>query len=277
MQFTKKKKVGFQIMSKISSAIKTNDNDGLEINRIQRNYHEEPQHIDVNEFKKVIESRRSIRRFLPDPIPEKIMLECLRLATLAPNSSSLQPWEFYWVKTLELKKVLAAYCMSQPAATTAAELIVCVARTDTWKRNSIELLEQMRRTASPSESTVTYYSKLLPMQLSTSAWWVPVKWVIYNLPGLFKPMMRFPVGKSDLKIWAIKSTSLACQNLMLSLRSHGFDSCPMEGFDEVRVKKLLNLPRGAHVAMVLAAGKRNIGGVYGPQIRLPIENFVFTI
>lgn len=202
----------FKIMSKISSAVKSNHIDGLEINRIRKNYHEDPPTINVNEFRIVIESRRSIRRFLPDPIAEVVMLDCLRLATLARNSSSLQPWKFYWVKAAESKRTLAEQCMAQPAAATAAELIVCVARTDTWKRNSFELIEQMRRTASPSESTVAYYSKRLPIQLSTAFWWIPVKWAIFNLSGLFKPMMRFPLDKSDLKIWAIKSVSLACQN-----------------------------------------------------------------
>lgn len=61
-----------------------------------------------------------------------------------------------------------------------------------------------------------------------------------------------------MKIWATKSTALAAQNLMLALRAHGYDSCPMEGFDEHRVKKLLNLPGKGLVTMYWrpAGGRR---------------------
>ena len=34
-----------------------------------------------------------------------------------------------------------------------------------------------------------------------------------------------------MAVWAHKSTALACENLMLSLRAYGYDSCPMEGMD----------------------------------------------
>ncbi|HET8705473.1 MAG TPA: nitroreductase family protein, partial [Pseudomonadales bacterium] len=57
--------------------------------------------IDVEEFRKVVRSRRSVRRFLPDPVPDDVLNECLDLAMLAPNSSNLQPWEFYVIKSPE--------------------------------------------------------------------------------------------------------------------------------------------------------------------------------
>lgn len=59
--------------------------------------------IDVEEFRKVVRSRRSIRRFKPDPIPRDVLSECLELATLAPNSSNLQPWEFFVVESADLR------------------------------------------------------------------------------------------------------------------------------------------------------------------------------
>ena len=87
------------------------------------------------EFEKVVRSRRSTRVFHDEPIPEKVMRRCLDLTVLAPNSSNLQPWEFYWVRDKQKKEKLIRYCLSQPAATTAQELVVCVARLDTWRRN----------------------------------------------------------------------------------------------------------------------------------------------
>ena len=51
----------------------------------------------------------------------------------------------------------------------------------------------------------------------------------------FKPVLRSPIYKHELFEVVTKSTALACQNLMLGL-AEGFDSCPMEGFDEKNKK-----------------------------------------
>ena len=61
---------------------------------------------------------------------------------------------------------------------------------------------------------------------------------------------------------------------MLSLRAYGYDSCPMEGYDSKRIKKILNLPKDAVVVMVISAGKRAVGGVYGPRIRFDENRFL---
>lgn len=60
----------------------------------KRYYEPAPQDIDVEQFKKVVESRRSVRKFTDKPIPEDVLDACLDLALLAPNSSNLQPWTF---------------------------------------------------------------------------------------------------------------------------------------------------------------------------------------
>ena len=96
----------------------------------KRYYEPAPQDIDVANFRKVIESRRSVRKFTDKPIPSEILDECLDLALLAPNSSNLQPWTFYVVQNPSKKKQLVKACLGQLAAKTASELIVCVARTD---------------------------------------------------------------------------------------------------------------------------------------------------
>src|SRR5665647_883761 len=76
-------------------------------------------------FKELVYARRSIRKFTDEQIPDHIVEECLDLALLASNSSTLQPWEFYRLKSEQIKKDVAYACFSQPAATTASELIVC--------------------------------------------------------------------------------------------------------------------------------------------------------
>ncbi len=232
------------------------------------------------EFEKVVRSRRSTRAYTEEQIPETVVRQCLELATLAPNSSNLQPWEFYWIRDPLKKKELARLCLSQPAATTAQELIVCVARLDTWKRNAKMMLEKFDSAATPPPAAVLeYYHKVVPLAYGQGPFYLfgPFKKLLLQLLALRRPLPRGPAGKADMRVWAHKSTALACENLMLSLRAFGYDSCPIEGMDERRIQKLLKLPQAAEVCMVISAGKRAENGIYGPQLRLDKARFIFEV
>ena len=52
-------------------------------------------------------SRRSIRRFKPDPVPDELILKILDVARYAPSARNSQPWVFIVVKDPEVKKRLA--------------------------------------------------------------------------------------------------------------------------------------------------------------------------
>ncbi|MFQ5428579.1 MAG: nitroreductase family protein, partial [Thermodesulfobacteriota bacterium] len=54
---------------------------------------------------------------------------------------------------------------------------------------------------------------------------------------------------------AMRSCGIAAQTLMLTAKSMGYDSCPMDGFDFEKVGKLINLPADHVVAMFVAIGK----------------------
>jgi nitroreductase len=49
------------------------------------------------------------------------------------------------------------------------------------------------------------------------------------------------------------------------------DTCPMEGFDSKRVKKILGLPKSAEISMIIGCGYRDNNGIYGPRFRVPFE------
>jgi len=224
-------------------------------------------------FIEIVESRRSIRLFDKTPVPEEVIQKCLDLALLAPNSSNLQPWEFIWVKSPEKKAELVKACFSQAAAATAAELVVCVARTQTWKRNCEDMKKQLtahaeKGTRIPKAATY-YYHKLVPFSYTQGPFSLLgyLKRLFFFFIGFKKPVPREPTSRHQMEIWATKSVALACENFMLALRAFGFDSCPMEGMDSRRVKKMFSLPKDALVPMVIAIGKRLADGVTLPQIR----------
>lgn len=243
-------------------------------------YSEELPEIDAVEFEKVINSRRSVRVYTDEIIPDEIVDKCLDIALLAPNSSNLQPWEFYRIKTPEKKKMVAKFCYNQPAARTAQELIVCVARRDTWNKHAKQMLALINSSKeNPPRSVQSYYKKLVPIVYNQGPFGIfaPIKKIVMALKGMTGVINREPATIADMRIWMHKSTALACENLMLAFRAYGYDSCPMEGFDSKRVKKLLRLPAKAEVCMIISAGKRATNGVYGPRIRFPREQFIFEV
>ena len=108
-------------------------------------YKEEAISLNKKEFIKVVESRRSVRIYDQTKVKESDMMQCLELALLSPNSSNLQPWEFYWVRDKNKKEDLITACFSQNAAKTAQELIVAVSRIDTWRRNRDLILKDYKK------------------------------------------------------------------------------------------------------------------------------------
>lgn len=237
-------------------------------------------YFNPSEFKKLVQARRSVRKYTTEKIPDNIVHECLDLAMLAPNSSGLQQWEFYRVVTPAVKEKIIYACLSQSAAKTASELIVCVARRDTWRKHSKQMLEAYEKLPTPTPKVVKiYYGKLVPF-FYTVGWLnilTPLKWLFNTVMGFFKVIPRDPISSFGMSVWAHKSTALACENLMLAFRAYGYDTCPMEGFDSWKVKSALNLPYQAEVCMIISAGKRAEGGIYGPRIRFPREQFVKTV
>ena len=89
--------------------------------------------------------------------------------------------------------------------------------------------------------------------------------------GLFKPSYR-QLRNADLRIVAHKTAGLAAQTFMLSMAAENYDTCPMEGTDTLRIKKMLNLPSSSEINMVISCGIRKPEGVYGPRFRIPFEN-----
>ena len=78
------------------------------------------------EFYGAVESRRTVRDFLPDPVPQETLDRCLDAALLAPSSSNLQPWEFVIIRDPLIRQAANAACLDQLPAKSAPLLIALV-------------------------------------------------------------------------------------------------------------------------------------------------------
>ncbi len=77
----------------------------------------------VMEFKKVIEKRRSIRKYKDTPVSRENIMAILEAARIAPSASHRQPWHFIVVEDAEAIKKLA----KQEWAASAPAMIVGLA------------------------------------------------------------------------------------------------------------------------------------------------------
>lgn len=76
------------------------------------------------DFYEVIRTRRSIRSYKSDPIPENVLRRVLEAARIAPSGANRQPWRFIVVKNPEVKRRLAEACNGQMFIAEAPVVVV---------------------------------------------------------------------------------------------------------------------------------------------------------
>ena len=232
-------------------------------------------------FEEIIQRRRSNRKFDANiEVPDEVIVRSLERSILSPNSSNMQLWEFQWIKDPALKESFTALCLDQNAARTAKQLVVFVTRQDLWKQRAAWNYNKIKEGINGEPNTaqkrgLDYYGKLMPLAYRSDIFGITtlIRRALCFFMGLRKPFMRFG-GKADQRVTVHKSCALAAQTFMLSIAAEGFESCPMEGFDAVRVKRALQLPAGAEINMIIAVGKGTEPGIWGPRFRVPYDEVV---
>jgi nitroreductase len=68
--------------------------------------------MDVSPVRRLMEERRSVRRFLDKPVPRDIILACLEAARLAPSAEHVQPWRFLVIDDPGLREGFAREAFS---------------------------------------------------------------------------------------------------------------------------------------------------------------------
>ena len=238
------------------------------------------QHMNLEE---VLHYRRSVRAYDKDkPIDPARVKHCLELATLAPNSSNMQMWEFYHITQPELLAKVSRACLDQKSTSTASEVVVFVVRRDVYKKHARSILDFERENIhrnSPEERQAKrikdrelYYGKLMPFIYARFFGILGLfRKLLANIISIFRPMM-LEVSENDMRVVAHKSCALAAQTFMIAMANEGYDTCPLEGLDSRRLKKALNLPHGAEINMVIPCGIRDGGkGIWGERYRIPFD------
>ncbi len=232
----------------------------------------------------MLNHRRSVRHYDADKkLDCEKVRECLRLAQLAPSSSNMQLYEFYHITDPATLQQLAVACLGQSAATTATQMAVFVTRQDLYRERARTVLDfergNLNRNSPPEKvpgrlnKWEGYYGRLIPFMYARFFGFIGAlrKMIVYGI-GLFRPIV-LEVSEEDMRVVVHKSCGLAAQTFMLAMAEQGYDTCPLEGLDSRMVKRILKLPRGAEVNMIVACGIRIEGkGIWGERFRLPFED-----
>ncbi|WP_018607979.1 nitroreductase [Uliginosibacterium gangwonense] len=222
--------------------------------------------------------RRAIRKFNSIPVLEDDVLALLIEAAFAPSSGNLQPYQLHWIREPAMKACVASACNGQKAAVSASDLIVVVANPAFGKQTALAQLAHVEASSKLGPDSKAYYRKQIRMfqkilGIGSSALWSP----LLVLAALIRPCLSLlPVSHLGSRHWAARNAVFAAQTLMLAAAAKGIDSCPMEGFSASKVAKLLELPRGSVIPVVIALGYRADDARIEDRWRRPMTDVVVS-
>lgn len=171
------------------------------------------------------ESRRAIRKYLQEPVPEEDVREILRQVSLAPSPNNYQPWRFVVVRDPALKKRMEPAVMNQRQVISTHCLFVLYADMEDVLAHPEEIVHPGIQ--GPARDRV--------------------------LAGIARDWG----GKSveERQRFAHGISYLALGYLLLAAEAMGYRTSPMLGFHPDQVKSILGLPDHVTIPAVVAMGK----------------------
>ena len=170
-----------------------------------------------------IQERRAVKHYDPNhTMDEHEVKKLLELALLSPTSFNMQNWRFVVITDHQKRQKIRAAAWDQAQVTDASILIVLCANLHSHENGA--------------------------------RYWVNAP---KEVQDLLVPMIEpFYKDKPELqRDEAMRSVGIAAQTLMLAAKSMGYDSCPMIGFDPVKVAEIIQLPEHHVIGMLLPVGK----------------------
>lgn len=170
------------------------------------------------------ESRRAIRKYLQQPVPEADVREIIRQVSLAPSPNNIQPWRFVVVRDPALKKQLEPAGLNQRQVLSTHCLIVLYADMEDVLATSAEIVHP----------GITGDARVRALAGVTKEW-----------DG--QPM-------DERQRFAHGIAYIALGYFVLAAESMGYRTSPMLGFNAVEVKSILGLPDRVTIPAVIAMG-----------------------
>jgi nitroreductase len=175
-----------------------------------------------------IEERRATPSFDGTPIPPEDLKQILDAGLHAPSGYNMQPWRFIVVQAPEQRRRLRAASYNQAKVEEASVVIVACGDADGWRKD-LDLMLQLGRDGGMPESYAA--------QARTS---------VSNFLSGF--------STEEMRAWLNKHVMIAFTQMMLMAEVMGYDTAPMEGFEQEKVHEVLRLPMSYCVVALLGIG-----------------------
>ncbi len=175
-----------------------------------------------------IRERRSTPSFDGEPIPAHDIRKILEAGLAAPSGYNMQPWRFVVVQEPEQRRRLRAASYNQAKVEEASAVIVACGDRDGWRRDLDEMLRMGRENGMP-ESYAAQAAQTVPNYLSSFT-------------------------EDQMTGWLNKHVMTALTHMMLMAEVLGYDTAPMEGFEQAKVCETLRLPMSYWVVALLGIG-----------------------
>jgi nitroreductase len=175
-----------------------------------------------------IVERRATPSFDGTPLPQEDLKQILDAGLHAPSGYNMQPWRFVVVQSPEQKKKLRAASYNQAKVEEASAVIVACGDADGWRKD-LDLMLQLGREGGMPESYAS--------QAGAS--------VTNFLSGFSREQMHG---------WLNKHVMIAFTHMLLMAETMGYDTAPMEGFEQDKVHEVLRLPMSYWVVALLGIG-----------------------
>jgi nitroreductase len=163
----------------------------------------------------------------------------VRAGTEAPSSFNLQPWRFIVVRDAEQKRRLREAAMGQAKVEEAGAVIVCCGDLNATRGKS---LDEVLAEAEAAGHGFSEEQNRTMRQSINSVFGKPAG----NQFGL----------TPDYAVWVNRHVMIAVTTMMWMAEVLGYDTAPMEGFYEDKVKSALDIPDGVRVVALLGIGRR---------------------
>jgi len=184
----------------------------------------------------VLKERRATPRFDGSPVPEEVLQAVLTAGNQAPSGYNLQPWRFVIVRSLEQKRQLREAAMNQPKIEEAGAVIVCCGDLDAPRGKNLEAVLSEAAKQGFTEEQNHKMKETIDKVFNSPAG---------NMMGL----------TPDYAVWVNRHVMIAFTAMMLMAEALGYDTAPMEGYFEDKVKSVLHIPEHVRVVALLAIGK----------------------
>jgi nitroreductase len=160
----------------------------------------------------------------------------VRAGVESPSGYNLQPWRFIVVRGADQKRRLREAAMGQSKVEEAGAVIVCCGDLNAPRgRNLDEVLAESARHGFSEEQN-------------------------RKVREVIRTVFDAPAGNAmgiapDHAVWVNRHAMIAFTTMMWMAEVLGYDTAPMEGFFEDKVKAVLNIPDGVRVVSLLGIGK----------------------